>query len=106
MTSPQPLPEERSWTQWGYVTAAEAERFEEWERQSLEVCACTHLRREHFTDARGCVHVARSRSSAGVSRLECGCGGFTYPVAAPGVTETAEHGSRDHRTAETGETTP
>lgn len=106
MTTPEKRIEERSWTRFGHRTAAEVEGFEEWERQSLEVCSCTHLRREHFVDARGCVHVAHSRSSAGVSRMECGCTGFTAAGDSGGLSATQSdfRAVGDHRTAETGET--
>jgi hypothetical protein len=94
--------DERSWTEFGYRTPSEVEVFREWEATARDVCACSHMRQEHFPDS--CAHVRSG--PGGLVRLQCQCTGWTAPHDSDGLsaTESDQIASGVHRTAETGET--
>lgn len=102
ITGPTPAQlqrDERTWTPYGFVTPAEAEVAAEWERTARDLCACSHMRQEHFPDR--CAHVASGRSSSGIVRLTCPCSGWEAPESGPSATQSAEHASGDHRDSPT-----
>lgn len=92
-------PDDRIWSEFGFVTPMEVEQFREWEAAARDLCACSHMRQEHFPDR--CSHVRSG--PGGVLRLPCQCKGWTAPEHAPEATLSHAISSGVHRTAETGE---